>query len=118
MEDGTPITEEKILRGLLSLFILREICISRKYGYQLTKVIREKTSLELPRGTIYVLLKNLQKKGYIKPENIGNDITMKNRRVYNITEKGEEFIKSHYLPLRIARGLIEDILSTLDVKYG
>ena len=43
---------------------------------------------------------------------------MKNRRLYNITEKGEEFIKSHYLPLRIARGLIEDILSTLDVKYG
>ena len=107
------VTDEKILRGLLSLYLLREICISPKCGYELNKNISEKLGVVLPKGTVYVLLKSLFIKGYIQNEKVINT-KGKNTLIYRITDSGNEFMRSHYQPLHLARGIIDDILLTID----
>ena len=107
------LSDEKILRGLLSLYLLREMCIKPRYGYELSREITEKIGVGLPKGTIYVLLKNLKSKGYIENDASTEEGEQKTV-IYRITEKGHIFVKSHYQALRLARGIIDDILLTID----
>lgn len=36
------LSDEKILRGLLSIYLLREMCIKPRYGYELNREVTEK----------------------------------------------------------------------------
>ncbi len=107
------LSDEKILRGLLSIYLLREMCIKPRYGYELNREVTEKIGVELPKGTVYVLLKNLKNKGLIENEGSCEEDHQKTV-IYRITDNGHEFVKSHYHSLRLARGMIDDILMTID----
>ena len=110
---GENITEEKIVRGILSLYILKEIFISRCHGYDLQQKIENKAGIELPPGTIYVLLKNLRERGFLSVE---KEINERGQEivVYSLTEEGIAFLRSHYKALKIARGMIDDLLMIME----
>ncbi len=111
--NGGNISEEKIIRGLLSLYILREISISPCHGYDLQQRIEKKTGMDLPPGTVYVLLKSLKERNFLNAERETNE---RNQEifVYTITDDGINFLKDHYMALRIARGMIDDLLMTAE----
>ncbi|AKA74217.1 PadR family transcriptional regulator [Saccharolobus solfataricus] len=103
---------EKILGGIITLLILKTLLEEPKHGYELEKIIREKLDYKLPEGSIYVILKNLERRGLIKPQ------VMKNERghdikKYIITEEGKKFFLSHEKPLIAVRKVLDEIIADI-----
>lgn len=110
---GENIADEKIIRGILSLYILREIMISPCHGYDLQQKIESKAGIELPPGTIYVLLKNLRERGFLSIEKEVNERGQE-ILIYSLTDEGIAFLKNHYKALKIARSMIDDLLMVME----
>ncbi len=104
--------QEKVLRGITSLLILRVLLKGPAHGYALEKEISLDLERGLPGGEIYVLLKNLERKKLV--QRVGT-VKVRGRQVtqYKMTNEGIEFLKRHVEPLevvdRILHGLLEDI---------
>lgn len=77
----------------LDLLILSVLKRKDCYGYEMTKIISEKTGgIIVPKyGTMYPVLYELMKQGYISSYNIVVD--NKNRVYYHLEDKGEQFLK-------------------------
>jgi DNA-binding PadR family transcriptional regulator len=86
--------ERDFRRGLLQLMILMLIRLRTEeaHGYGLIKLIRE-TGVQLKAGTIYPLLKRMEKDGLIESF-LADDADQPGqaRRIYIITSDGEEMI--------------------------
>jgi PadR family transcriptional regulator, regulatory protein PadR len=77
------------VRGCTSLFILSLLNQEGSlYGYQITKLIKEKTEnmLDYKEGTLYPALYKLEQELCIKSEY--TEVNGRKRRNYTITEKG------------------------------
>lgn len=99
--------KEQILRGTTTLLILRLLSDEPMHGYSLQSVISERVQREMPQGTIYVLLKSLEKRGLVKPlESQGRG----EKKPYTITQSGREFLLWHLEPLQTAREIIDSII--------
>lgn len=98
---------EQILRGTITLLILRILSDEPMHGYSLQNKISEIIGREMPQGTIYVLLKSLEKRGLVEPLETQND---SDRKPYTITESGREFLTWHLEPLQTAREIIDGII--------
>lgn len=109
--------KEHILRGMITLLILRMLSENPMHGYSLQLMIAEKTKREMPQGTIYVLLKSLERRGLIT---LFETRAERDKKLYTISEKGRTFLLGHKEPLAIARdimdGLIEYINGETDKK--
>lgn len=108
------IADERILHGLISLYILRELTMSPMHGYELGKKIASVTGKPMPQGSVYVLLKSLKNRNFVTMEYVTNEkgqILCK----YHITEEGKEFLKMHAEPLKNARTIIDDLILTADM---
>ncbi len=108
------IADERILHGLISLYILRELTMSPMHGYELGKKIASVTGKPMPQGSIYVLLKSLKNRNFVTMEHVKNEKGQLLCR-YHITEFGREFLKFHSEPLKSARMIIDDLISTADM---
>ncbi|EZQ06656.1 transcriptional regulator [Candidatus Acidianus copahuensis] len=106
---------ELILRGVITLYVISELIDKRMNGYELEKAISERLMKEMPRGSIYVILKNASRKRLIKCEVIENSRGQK-VKVYTVTDKGKEFFYKHEEPLSIAKGIIEELLERIREK--
>ncbi|MGC8609039.1 MAG: PadR family transcriptional regulator [Thermoplasmata archaeon] len=106
------ITNERIVHGLITLFLLRELVREPMHGYELQKKVSDAIERPMPPGSVYVLLKGMKSRGFVKTENILNEkgqiLTM-----YHITEGGKKFLCSHSESLIIARKMIDDLISTV-----
>lgn len=83
--------EKEIITGLISLILLA-ICNNQKdpmYGYQIAKQMEDVnlTRVQLKQGTIYPVLRAMEKKGYLKSE-IKASESGPPRKYYKITKKG------------------------------
>ena len=98
-------------RGWIQFLILRVIHETAMHGYQLVDVLETRGYVESGRfetGSIYVILKRLEKKGLLSSDNIQTK-SGKIRRVYSVTGKGDSKLKES-LELIIKRKIIHDEL--------
>lgn len=80
-----------LIRGHTDTIILSQLMVADSYGYQINKIIQEKTNqqYELKEATLYSAFRRLEQAGYICSY-WGNETTGARRRYYTITKEGIE----------------------------
>ena len=111
MPRQNPFQKEQILRGIMTLLILRFLSEQPMHGYSLQLDISNTIKRELPQGTIYVLLKSLVRRGLITIYESGGE---RDKKSYTITPKGVEFLRKHKEPLSIARDIMDDLIAYIN----
>jgi DNA-binding PadR family transcriptional regulator len=99
--------KRQLLRGVLSLLILSELIDKPTHGYALESDINKMLGEKLPRGTVYVILKYLEKQGCIRSE---VHIEKRKINVYTLTDVGKEMLKNHIELLKKVNTLSEKII--------
>lgn len=90
--------DKEVLKGYIDSIVLSVLYDEDMYGYLIAKKIKEKSKeeFEIKEATLYVSLKRMEKKSYIK--GYWNDTVGTSggrRRYYSITDEGKEnFIRS------------------------
>lgn len=86
---------QQLLKGLIDPVILSIISRLPTYGYQIAKELERRTEgyLRIKGSTIYPALLRLEKHGLVtsKRKQVAN---RRERRYYQITEKGRQFLAS------------------------
>ena len=83
--------QTKLAKGLLDMIALQLIDSQPMHGYQVITKIRKTFGIYFGPSTIYPLLANLEKKGYLKSE--WNMDSEKPRKVFTITTVGQTMLK-------------------------
>lgn len=90
--------DKEVLKGYIDSIVLSVLYDEDMYGYLIAKKIKEKSMSEfdIKEATLYVSLKRLEKKGYLKGYwNDSEGTSGGRRRYYSITQEGKEiFIRS------------------------
>jgi DNA-binding PadR family transcriptional regulator len=84
---------QRITRNLLDIQILRLIQTQPMWGYKIKKQSEAKFNVKLRHGALYPLLNTLEKESFVtcqKQQQGG-----RTRKVYTITRKGEEYIRTY-----------------------
>jgi DNA-binding PadR family transcriptional regulator len=79
--------QTKLTKGLLDMIILQFLDQEPMHGYQLITKVRKSFGVYFGPSTVYPLLGNLEKKGYIK--STWNMDTERTRKVYELTTDGQ-----------------------------
>lgn len=111
MQEKSPLQKERILKGIITLLILRMTAVEPMHGYSLQQAISKEIKREMPQGSIYVLLKTLEKRDFIRVHETEPE---RDRKTYVITERGLDFLVAHSEPLSIARNVMKDLIEFID----
>ncbi|MFX1297156.1 MAG: PadR family transcriptional regulator [Promethearchaeota archaeon] len=109
--------ESEILRGISTLTILsviNEYGEKGTYGYQILKVLQEKTRiLVIEDGTLYPILKKLQREGIVEPKK--KEIGGRRRTYYTLTDEGRKVY--HHIQGFFTK-LVESIAPLMDISVS
>jgi len=83
-------TQTKLTKGLLDMIILQYLDQKAMHGYQLITTIRKSFGVYFGPSTIYPLLGQLEKKGYVK--STWNMDTERPRKMYQLTNDGKAIL--------------------------
>ncbi len=111
MPKEKPFHKEQILKGIMTLLILKSLSQSPMHGYSLQTEISSKIRRDLPQGTIYVLLKSLERRGLIS---LYETMEERDKKIYNITPEGLAFLQGHGGPLSIARNIMDELIAYIE----
>jgi DNA-binding PadR family transcriptional regulator len=75
--------EERIVKKSLDVIVLKAVKEEPLSGYNVILFIHRKFGVKLSAGTVYSLLRSLEKKGFVKGD-------CQKARYYTLTEKGEK----------------------------
>ena len=77
-------------RGDLGLLLLGALSTREMYGYELVADLRRRTDdvIDLPEGTVYPLLRRLERRGLVSGHWVETDGGPR-RRYYRLTQEGE-----------------------------
>ncbi len=102
----------RLLRGIVSLLILRYLMEGEECGYGLRKRISEVLGEALPPGYIYVMLKALRRRGLVD----SREGSKKGRRIvyYTATERGRKFLLDHRVAVEAGRRALEELMNFMD----
>lgn len=90
MVNNTKEVQVKLMKGLLDLIVLQFLNTHPMHGYQVITKIRKNFGVYFGPSTIYPLLNNLEKKGYVKSEwDMRNE---RPRKVYQLTTEGNNLL--------------------------
>lgn len=89
-KDLDKLWRERLVKGNLDLIILRLLKVRSRWGYEINMGIRDRFKVYLSAGTLYPLLHSLEDRGYL--EGIWESEKGRGRRIYKITQRGEEFL--------------------------
>ena len=94
---------KEVLKGYIDSLVLSVLYEEDMYGYLIAKRIKEKSKeeFEIKEATMYVSLKRLEKKGYLK--GYWNDFEGTSggrRRYYSITEEGRLYFDNSITLIR------------------
>lgn len=82
------------------LFVLNTLIDGDKYGYNIVKELKENNGINILLGSLYNLLKILEKKGYVRSY-WGDDKNEGGRRkYYEITSEGITVYQSEVIKLK------------------
>ncbi len=98
-------------RGWLQFLILRVVCETPSYGYEIIKKIEEMSHGRhtIKTGTMYTTLRRMENSGLL------SSIWKKNqdapdKRIYEPTVKGEEFLKKWFENLIESKSIIDSMI--------
>lgn len=80
----------KLMKGLLDMIILQFLSTEPMHGYQVITKIRKNFGVYFGPSTIYPLLGNLEKKGYV--DSHWNMNFERPRKVYSLTNDGQNML--------------------------
>ena len=82
--------QAKLAKGLLDLIVLQFLSAQPMHGYQIITKIRKSFGVYFGPSTIYPLLSQLEKKGYVNSQwNMKNE---RPRKTYNLTTEGQTML--------------------------
>ena len=81
---------EKLLKGMLDTITLKLIAENPTHGYHIIAAVRKRYQIYFGASTVYPMLCNLEKKGYVKSQ--WNMNGKKPCKIYAITEKGKTLL--------------------------
>jgi DNA-binding PadR family transcriptional regulator len=84
---------QRITRNLLDIQILRLIQTQPMWGYMIKKQAETRFGVKLRHGALYPLLNSLEKESFLTSEKQSKG--GRTRKVYTITRKGEEYVKTY-----------------------
>ncbi|MEM2921795.1 MAG: PadR family transcriptional regulator [Candidatus Bathyarchaeia archaeon] len=90
MKDLEKAWRERMVKNHLDLIILKLLKIKPRWGYEINLEIRDRFQVYLSAGTLYPLLHSLEEEDYVV--GVWESEKKRGRRIYKITEKGEEFL--------------------------
>jgi DNA-binding PadR family transcriptional regulator len=91
--------QTKLTKGLIDLIVLQFIKIQSMHGYQVITKIRKSFGVYFGPSTIYPLLSQMEKKGYLSSN--WNMNTDRPRKIYTITNEGQNMLNFTENSLRI-----------------
>ncbi|MFP7224530.1 helix-turn-helix transcriptional regulator [Priestia filamentosa] len=86
---------KELLKGNIDLLILSVVKEKKSYGYEISKIIKEKTEgeFEIQEATLYLSLKRLEKQGAIS-SSWGKESHGGRRKYYSVTDEGLQLLDS------------------------
>ena len=106
MDDPIPNLINELRRGILVLSVLSQLD-TQQYGYSLKQRLAER-GLEIDQGTLYPLLRRLEKQGLLDSE--WSLETSRPRRYYVLNEAGREALQTLVGEWRALAGVLERLL--------
>ena len=103
--------QSDIIRGHLEPIILKCLLEEDRYGYELSKIITEKTDneYEINAQSLYSAIRRLESQKLL--ESYWGDETKGGRRkYYKITDNGKEAFKQHIKNWQFAKFIIDKLL--------
>lgn len=102
----------KFLKGNIDTIILNALYSSDKYGYEITKEIKEKTSYkyEIKQPTLYAYLKRLESDGLILAY-WGEESHGGRRKYYKLTERGKTICEQNMFEWEFHRTVFDSLVS-------
>ena len=103
---------KEVLKGHIDTLILSLLHRRDMYGYELAKIVREKSDnqFELKEGTLYLSLKRLEKNEWISSYWGDEQGPGGRRKYYKLTPMGEEGFKEKRLEWEFVRDVIDSFL--------
>jgi PadR family transcriptional regulator PadR len=89
---------QRITRNLLDIQILRLVRSRPMWGYMIKKQAEARFSVTLRHGALYPLLNRLEKESFLTSQQ--HTKGGRTRKVYTITEKGEQYVDAYDTILR------------------
>jgi PadR family transcriptional regulator PadR len=88
--------DKEMIKGYIESIILCLLKSEDLYGYEISKRIRSisKENFEIKEGTLYVVLKRLEKNNLIYPYWNDTESGGGRRRYYKITDEGIEYLNT------------------------
>jgi PadR family transcriptional regulator PadR len=98
-------------RGWIQFLLLRVLYEKPTYGYQLLDELEERSCgcHRLETGSIYTLLRRMEHRGLLESEWTRSETTGPERRVYKVTEKGTEALKSGLESIAKRKTMMDDL---------
>jgi len=96
---------KRTIKTFMDLLILGELQQKPLSGYDIISLINRRFNVLVSSGTVYSLLYSLERKGLIAAD------PDQRKRVYTITEKGEETLKTVEQANGEINGLVQDLIS-------
>ncbi len=111
MVSSVELHHSQILKGVLDICVLASIVEEPNYGYALVQKLQQR-GLALPNeGSIYLVLKRLQKDGRIESELVASD-SGPARKVYHATEMGRDVLMAWTADWQAVRTGVDAVLGT------
>jgi len=95
----------RIIKSFLDMLIMAELRKNVMSGYDIIGFIHNKFRMLVSSGTVYSLLYSMEREGLIEGR------WNQRKRVYTLTEKGEETIKAVLNANSEIQGLVKTLLS-------
>lgn len=106
----TKLTSD-LLRGHTDTIILKLLLDGDKYGYEITKLVRERSedSYQLKEATMYSSFKRLEADDHIEAY-WGDETSGVRRKYYKITEAGRKLYQTNMQNWQYAKRILEKLL--------
>jgi PadR family transcriptional regulator, regulatory protein PadR len=103
---------KEVLKGHIDTIILSLLDTRDMYGYELAKLVREKSDeqFELKEGTLYLSLKRLEKNEWIESYWGDEQGPGGRRKYYKITSTGKEGFEEKRIEWRFVKTMIDSFL--------
>ncbi|MCM0651082.1 PadR family transcriptional regulator [Clostridium swellfunianum] len=105
--------DKEVLKGYIDSIVLSTLYYEDMYGYLIMKKIKEKSNaeFEIKEATLYVSLKRLEKKGFLKGYWSDNQGTNGGRRrYYSITDDGKESLMKNSLEWGSLKKILDNFM--------
>ncbi|GGD14129.1 PadR family transcriptional regulator [Pontibacillus salipaludis] len=103
---------KEVLKGHIDTLILSLLHRKDMYGYELAKIVREKSEeqFELKEGTLYLSLKRLEKNKWISPYWGEDQGPGGRRKYYKLTQLGEDGFKEKRAEWNYVKNIMDSFI--------